>query len=90
MAGVRRRLDMPARILRVRAQRGMCMDGREKLLRLRAIELELADLDKKKQALLEEKLAILEIRSSRLEKPTKLSREEQQRILRQTAFGRPQ
>ncbi len=67
------------------------MDGREKLLRLREIEIELADLEKKKNALQQEKLAILEIGSStRLEKPTRLSMEEQQRILRQTAFGRPQ
>ena len=67
------------------------MDGREKLLRLREIEIELAELEKKKKSLQQEKLAILEIGlSPRLEKPTKLSMEEQQRILRQTAFGRPQ
>ncbi len=82
---------MPARILRVRAQRGGArMDAGEKLLRVREIELELIDLEKRKVALEKEKLGLLDIGPRPRREPKKtVSRECLQRLLHEAAYGSP-
>ncbi len=64
------------------------MEAEEKVLELRAIELRLAELEKEKAKLERRRKAILEVGpGTRLEKPSALSREDQQKLLRQAAFG---
>ncbi len=64
------------------------MDEASKILELRAIELRLEELDREKAKLVRRRKAILGIGpGSRLEKPCALSREAQQKLLREAAFG---